>query len=400
LLEEILSEVENRKQEIVSFVQELIRTPSVSGEEGDVAMVIADKMRSVGFDVVKIDRLNDVIGTLKGQGGSGAKSLLFNGHIDHVPVGDMLDPYSGKLMDGSLFGSEGEVIYGRGASDMKGAVASMVMAGAILKELDIEIRGDLKVVGVAEEERGGAGTKATIQESHVLGDVVIIGEATNMNIMLGHRGAAGTTIIVKGKSCHASAPERGINAFYKAMKLVDAIRSDLFTKLPDDPVYGKTTVAVTRIKVKPDVGNVIPEECELYMDCRNNPSFTASIFKRELEKIISGLKAEDSDFDALVLPRTLINERSEFNGFYTDQNRFPIVENVKNAVRDVLGKDPEYKTWRFATDGRIYARLGLPVIGFGPGEEKFAHTFEDHVRVKDIIDSVKAYSYLTWKLCN
>ena len=400
LLEEISKEVDKREKEITAFLQDLIRTPSVSGKEEDVAVVISEKMRSCGFDIVKIDSLNDVIGTLKGSGGSRARSLLYNGHIDHVPPGDMIDPYSGNLVDGSLFGSEGKVIYGRGASDMKGAVAAMVMAGGIIQDLGIDLKGDLNIVGVAEEERGGAGTKATIQDGHTLGDVVVIGEATNMDIKLGHRGAAGTTVVVKGKSCHASAPERGINAAYKALKLVDRIRNDLIPRLPDDPVFGKTTIAITRIKVSPDVSNVIPEECEIYMDCRNNPAFSATTFKQELEDIINKLAEEDSEFDAVVLPGTLINERSDFNGFYTDPKKYPVVETIRDAVRDVLGTEPKYKTWTFATDGRIYSKLGIPVVGFGPGEERFAHTFEDHVKVKDVVDSVKVYSYLAWKLCN
>ncbi len=397
MLAEITREVEKREKEIVELLQELIRIPSVSGREGDIAAIVAKKMRAVGFDVVKVDKLNDVVGTIKGGGG---KSLLYNGHIDHVPEGDMLDPYSGKLIDGAPFGSEGKVIYGRGASDMKGAIAAMIMAGAVLRELDIELKGDLHVVGVAEEERGGAGTKATIQEGHVLGDLVVVGEATNMDINLGHRGGAGTTVIVKGKSCHASAPERGVNAAYKAFKLIDRIRGDLIPRLLEDPVYGKTTIALTRVNVKPNVSNVIPEECEIYLDCRNNPSFSASVFKRELEEIIVKLKHEDAEFDALVLSETLINERSDFNGFYTDPKKYPVVKLVRDSVQDVLGRKLKYNTWTFATDGRIYSRLGIPVVGFGPGEERFAHTSADHVKVKDVIDSVKVYSYLAWKMCN
>ena len=162
-------------------------------------------------------------------------------------------------MDGAPFGVRGEVVYGRAASDMKGSLAAMVMAGRVLKELGIELRGDFKVAAVAQEEIGGAGTKTTIEESHFLGDIVVIGEATNMDIALGHRGGARADIVVKGRSCHASAPERGINALYKASDLISRIRSDLVPRLLDHPVFGKTSLAVTRIAVKPDTPNVVPE---------------------------------------------------------------------------------------------------------------------------------------------
>ena len=389
--------VENRKDEIITFVQELIRTPSVSGDESEIAKVMSNKMRLVGFDTVKVDSINNVIGTLKGDGG---RSLLLNGHIDHVPVGDMLDPYSGRLMNGATFGVDGEVIYGRGASDMKGAVGAMVMAAGVLRELGVTLGGDLHVVGVVDEERGGAGTKATITEGHLLADTVLIGEATNMDLHLGHRGAAGTTIVVKGKSCHASAPDRGVNALYKAIELIERIREDLIPRLPDDPIYGKTTLAITRISVKPDVSNVVPDECEIYLDCRNGEIFPASTLMWELRKIVEDIKNFDKEFDAVVLPRSLITERSDFNGFYTNPKNNPIVNEARNAIRKVLNREPRLRTWQFATDGRIYSRMGIPVIGFGPGEERFAHTHQDHVRVEDVINSVKVYSYLAWKLCN
>jgi len=396
-LRKISKLVENRKDEIITFVQELIRTPSVSGDESEIAKVMSNKMRLVGFDTVKVDSINNVIGTLKGDGG---RSLLLNGHIDHVPVGDMLDPYSGRLMNGATFGVDGEVIYGRGASDMKGAVGAMVMAAGVLRELGVTLGGDLHVVGVVDEERGGAGTKATITEGHLLADTVLIGEATNMDLHLGHRGAAGTTIVVKGKSCHASAPDRGVNALYKAIELIERIREDLIPRLPDDPIYGKTTLAITRISVKPDVSNVVPDECEIYLDCRNGEIFPASTLMWELRKIVEDIKNFDKEFDAVVLPRSLITERSDFNGFYTNPKNNPIVNEARNAIRKVLNREPRLRTWQFATDGRIYSRMGIPVIGFGPGEERFAHTHQDHVRVEDVINSVKVYSYLAWKLCN
>jgi len=267
----ISEQVEKRKEEAVSFLQELIRTPSPSGREAEAAELVADKMRTVGFDTVRVDRLNDVMATFRGVGGG--RSLLLNGHLDHVPAGGMVDPYSGKVMDGAPLGVEGEVVYGRAASDMKGAVAAMVMAGAVLGELGVELKGDLKVAAVAQEETGGVGTMATIEEGRFLGDVVVVGEATNMDVALGHRGSTKVLVVVRGRSCHASAPELGVNALYKALDLIARIRAELVPRLPDHPVFGKASLEVTNICVKPGVLNVVPEECEFYIDCRNHPNF-------------------------------------------------------------------------------------------------------------------------------
>ena len=397
LLRSIREHVERRREETLGFLQELIRIPSPTGHEAEVAEATAEKMRAVGFDTVRVDGLNDVMATLSGAGGG--RSLLLNGHLDHVPAGGMVDPYKGKLMDGAPFGVEGEVIYGRAASDMKGAVAAMVMAGAVLTELGVDLRGDLKVAAVAQEETSGVGTLSTIQEGHFLGDAVVVGEATNMDIALGHRGSIKTAVVVRGKSCHASAPERGINALYKASDLIARIRSDLVPRLPTHPIYGKTTLAVTNVSVKPGALNVVPEECEFYIDCRNTPDFPAETLKNALEEVIASMRAEDPELDAHVIPTSIIRGLRGFTGFYTDPQAHPVVDEARAAIAEALVMKPRLTVWKFATDGRFYSWLGIPVMGFGPGEERFAHTHQDHVRVTDLLDAVKTYAWLACRIC-
>jgi putative selenium metabolism hydrolase len=397
MLKEISEAVNKRRGQAISLLQDLIKAPSPSGNEAEAAEAVAEGMRATGFDIVRVDGLCDALGTVKGSGGG--RSILFNGHIDHVPPGGMVDPYSGRLMDGAQFGVEGEVVYGRAASDMKGAVAAMVTAGGILNELGVELRGDFKVAGVAREEIGGAGTISTILDSHFLGDVVIIGEATNMDVALGHRGHVRTDIVVKGRSCHASAPDRGINALYKASDLISKIRSELTPRLPEHPIMGGTSLAVTKISVKPDTSNVVPEECSFHIDCRNTPNYPAEDLQRDLNELVASVKAEDPEFEAIVLPSQLIRGDRSFSGFYTDPKTHPVVHEVKQAVSEALDREPKIKVWTFSTDGRFYSWMGLPVVGFGPGEERFAHTHQDHVRVEDYIQAVKTYAWLACKIC-
>jgi len=389
--------VEKNREESIIFLQKLIQTPSPSLQEREAAELVAEKMRASGFNTVRVDDVSDAMGTINGSGDG--RSLLLNGHIDHVPVGDMVDPYSGRVMDGSAFGVEGEVVYGRAASDMKGAVAAMVMAGAALRDLGLDLKGDYKVAAVAQEEVGGAGSMSTINDSQFLADVVLIGEATNMDLALGHRGSMKMSVVVKGRSCHASAPERGVNALYKALTMIDVIRSDLAPRLPKHPLYGKTSLVVTQIEVKPKAFNVVPEECQFHIDCRNTPNFPVEDLYQELNNIVATLKAHDPEFQARVLPISLITGRRSFSGFYTDPREFPVVEEASNTIRDVLGKEPTQKTWTFATDGRMYSWMGLPVIGFGPGEERFAHTHQDHVRVEDYLDAIRVYAALACRIC-
>lgn len=387
--------VEGNREEYIRFLQDLISIPSPSGEEGDAARFLAEKMTEFNFTSARVDALNDAMGTIKGT--EGGRSLLLNGHIDHVPVGDMADPYSGKIMDGKEFGDHGEVIYGRAACDMKGAVAAMVLAGRAMNELGIRLKGDYKVAGVSLEEVGGAGTKSTITDSKFLADVVLIGEATNMQLALGHRGSMKFEVLVHGRACHASAPERGINALYKGLKMISKISDELAPSLPVHPTYGKASLAVTQITVSPEAFNVIPEECRFWIDCRNHPEFTAQNLYDALNVIIDELGADDPEFKAEVITDPEETDRI-FGGFYTDPEENPVVEEAIEAITEVYGK-PSVGIWTFATDGRIYSQLGIPVIGFGPGEEEYAHTQRDHIRVQDYLDTIKVYAGLACKIC-
>ena len=393
-IKEISAEVDERRGEAISFLQELIRTPSPSWDEGAAAEIVARRMRGVGFQEVAVDELNDATGVIRGVGTG--RSILFNGHIDHVPPGDMSEPYSGELMDGERFGVEGEVVYGRAASDMKGAVAAMVMAGGILSGLGVDLKGDYMVAAVAQEEVGGAGTATTV-EAGFLGDVVVVGEATDMEIALGHRGSTKAEVVVRGRSCHASAPERGVNALYKASEVLDRIRSELAPALPDHPLYGRTTLTATQVSVKPDTPNVVPEECRFTLDCRYNPNYSVRALGEDLEALIAGMREVDPELEAEVVTRM---SSREFTGFYTDPGEFREVAEAREAVAEVLGREPELKVWQFVTDGRFYSWRGLPVIGFGPGEERSAHTHEDFVRVDDYLETIKVYAWLACVFCD
>lgn len=389
--------VKDHRNDAVQLLQEFIRIPSPSGQEKACGEKVAEAMRVAGFDTARVDALGDAMGVLKGSGGG--RSLLLNGHIDHVPTADMIEPYSGRLMDGSTFGTLGEVVYGRAACDMKAGVAAMVMAGAYLREGGIQLKGDYKVAAVSQEEVGGAGTISTIDRDQFLADVVIIGESTNMDLCLGHRGSMKMSVVVRGRSCHASAPERGINALYKATDLMTTIRNELIPHIPSDPLYGKSSLALTMIEVKPGAFNVVPEECRFYIDCRNTPNYPAEQLYADLQALIKSQSMKDPEFNAIVLPTPLINGQKSFTGFYTDPKKFPAVKEAEIAIKNVLGKAPTRKTWTFATDGRFYSWLGIPVIGFGPGEERFAHTSIEHVRVDDFLKTIEVYVAIAQKVC-
>ncbi|NQT08382.1 M20/M25/M40 family metallo-hydrolase, partial [Candidatus Bathyarchaeota archaeon] len=191
-------------------------------------------------------------------------------------------------------------------------------------------------------------------------------------------------------------PERGINALYKAVDILDRIRSELIPAPPDHPLYGKTTLTATQISVKPDTPNVVPEECRFTLDCRYNPNYSVKALGEDLEAVISEMKEADPELEAEVMTR---RSPREFTGFYTDPEEYREVEEARQAAAEVLGREPELKVWQFVTDGRFYSWRGLPVIGFGPGEERSAHTHQDFVRVDDYLETIKVYAWLACVIC-
>ncbi len=153
----ISAEVERRRSELVRFTQDMVRMESLSGQEKELAALISERMKDLGYDYVEIDETGNVVGVVGGRIAQGA--LMFNGHMDHVPPGDMPDPYSGEIKDGSVFGVPGQVIVGRAASDMKGALAAMIVAGSVLRDLGLKLERRLIVAGVVLEETNGLGSR-------------------------------------------------------------------------------------------------------------------------------------------------------------------------------------------------------------------------------------------------
>ena len=212
----MLNEV--RKEQLIKLCQELIRCPSVSGQEDKVVEAIKKNFQALGYDDCYVDCYGNVIGHIKGTGKG--KAILFDGHIDTVPVTDELKwkfgPFCGEISEGK--------IYGRGASDMKGQLSAMIAAAAYFAEdTNKEFDGDIYVAGVVHEEifEGVAARKIS---DAINPDYVVIGESSELNLKIGQRGRAEIVVEVFGKPAHSANPEKGINSVYKMAKIIDRIQ--------------------------------------------------------------------------------------------------------------------------------------------------------------------------------
>ena len=380
--------------DVTAFARKLVQTPSISGQEQEVAKLITSEMEKLGYDEVFTDTMGNVLGMIKGSGQG--ESIMFNGHMDQVDPGRLEawehDPYGGIITGGYL--------YGRGTCDMKGAIASQVYAASLIKSLGLAHRGDILVTGVVQEEPAERlGTAhlcdVTLVQRGIKVDVVVLGEPTNLKLVLGHKGRVELEVTTIGRTSHGSAPWNGINAVYK-MLLVIAKVQDLDTTLPNHEVLGKSTIALTIISCSPGQLSVIPDLCTVSLDRRLVPGETTDGTLAQIETILKETSQEDADFQGAVRVREV--EEVSYTGLKTLARKLmlpwlipaehPKVTTTLAALKEV-GQQPELGYWHFATDGsHTAAVLGIPTIGYGPGEESLAHTPQERIGLDSLMQSV------------
>ena len=391
------------RSDLVAFLQDLIRTPSPSTEEKAVAERLAEEMRRVGFPRVRRDRIGNVIGCLpstvseaaSGHRGAGAgPRLIYDGHMDTVSVSDPAswsrDPYGAKI--------EGGVLYGLGACDMKGALAAMVYGSKALIDAGVQLAGELCVVGIVQEEPcEGLAMQVLIEEEGIRPDFVVLGEPSNLQIKRGHRGRVEMKVTVRGRSCHASTPRRGRNAVYDAARLIFGVEL-LASQLADDAFLGRGSIAVTQIESSAASRNAIPDSCAFYIDRRLTLGETEAKALAEIQRVIARervqARVEVTDYQATSYAGYECRAREFYPPWALDQDH-PLVQATGKAIRETLGYRPKIGQWAFSTDGTYtMGRANIPTVGFGPGEERFAHTVDDQIRLADVVAAARVYARL------
>jgi putative selenium metabolism hydrolase len=366
---------------LVNFACKIIRTPSESGNESAVARIVEEEMSSLGYDEITMDSKNSVVGRLIGSGEG--KSLLLNGHIDHVGAGSMKDAFSGDIIDGRPH-YNGDVIWGRGSVDMKGAVAAMVYAAGAVRRYAIPVRGDVWVVANSLEELGrGEGICHVFNNQNIRADMAINGEATALDIVNGQTGRMIFKITTKGKQCHSSFPEQGKNAIYEMSRFLQTFVSEY--RIPTHDIFGEIPFAVTQIASPLTDLPVVPGNCEITLRRRFTPDESKETIQAGLEAIVNLIKNSDPSFEAEV------EYLGEFPSFYCDPSE-DIVSLLAKATERVLGKRKKIALWRFSTEAGYLMQYGIPCAGFGPGYAKFAHTPDEFVPVDHIISSSEVYT--------
>jgi putative selenium metabolism hydrolase len=370
------------------FLRDIIAIPSTSCNEGPVIDRIGNEMHDCGFDAVNVDPMGNILGRI----GSGKHIIAMDGHVDTVDVGNInnwtYDPFKGKIENG--------IIYGRGASDMKGAMAAMVYGGKIIKELALEDDFTLYVTGtVQEEDCDGLCWQYIIREDKIVPEVVIIAEPTNLQIYRGQRGRMELEIITEGLSSHGAAPERGINAIYKISPIIKEIEQ-LNARLKIDEFLGKGSITISRIRSGSPSLNAVADMAAIYIDRRLTLGETLDSVRQEIESLHSFREAEAKiiipDYDVASY-RGLQYKMQKYYATWMLEEKHPLLKTATALFEDIYQKKAVTGKWGFSTNGVSTAGIfNIPTFGFGPANEIYAHTVDDQCPVEHLTEAMKFYT--------
>lgn len=359
---------------------DLIRIPSVNpfgaravGELGefDAATYLGKRLADLGWEQTLQEydaRRANLLATAP-RAGAERPGVVLAGHLDTVEVIDYADPFAGVMTD--------ERIYGRGACDMKAALACYLEVAEVLATLDVDLRGPLAIAGVADEEFCQAGAKnvaALLPET----DLVVIGEPTELRICSASKGLAAFTLSAEGVATHGSVPEAGRNAIMQVARLALAVEqygTDL--EAVRHPLLGSpvVNVGVVRGGSKP---NVVPPSAEIDLSRRLLPGESASVAREEL---LSVLEREFAERDwSLSDPWWAVDPY---------ENRSPgVVAAFQSSAerQDLANADT---TGFLASSDAAY--FGPPVVIFGPGSLNQAHSLDEWVPISDLVTATAVY---------
>lgn len=385
-------------EDLVLFCQEAIRIPSPSGQEQGVAELMKSRMEQYGFDEVIIDKYGSVLGTIHGK--RPGPTILMDGHIDNVDVIDAPqwkhDPFGGEIDDGK--------IYGRGTSDMKGSVCAMIMGAARYAEKTNKDFAGKICVSCTVHEECFEGISAREITRLAKPDFVIIGEATTTTVKIGQRGRAEVVVETEGVSCHSSNPEKGLNAVYEMMGVIEEIRKIV----PNEhPLLGKGILELTDIISKPYPGaSVVPSLCRATFDRRTLVGEDEAVILGQVDEAIArakeknpGLKARCylAEGEEKCWTGETIRAKRYFPAWAIEEDH-PYVQAAMKGLKDA-GIEAELSHFAFCTNGSSFCgEAGIPGIGYGPSLESLAHVRDEYIEIDQLTKACKGFASILEQL--
>ncbi len=380
-LEEALTK---RADEITEFARALVRIESVTGNEEKMAEAVIAKMHELAYDQVICDELGNVVGI----NGDGSQKIFFDSHMDTVDVIDREnwkhDPYGAEVESG--------FIYGRGAVDMKGALAASVYAGAIAKELGLlEGRTVYVSASIMEEDYDGQAVNYILEKDEIHPDLVVICEPTDLCIGYGHQGRALIQITIRGKGAHASHPETGINPVYLMREVIGRTEQLAASLQAKRPTSG--SLAITNIFCTTASNNSVPEEASIILDRRLALKEDEEYMTKEMNELVKGTKAEWKIVD--VPGRSYKGKEITLHSFLPAWELPPdhqLILAAKDAVTQIRQKEAVLQKLAISTNAVVTAGIRkIPTVVLGPGDINDAHATDEKCSIEAIHEACSIY---------
>ncbi len=376
--------------DMVRFLRDMIAIPGESAGERAVVDRVRVEMERAGFDEIRIDGLGNILGRV----GSGKTVVAMDAHLDTVGIGDPTtwtrDPYQGEVRDG--------IIYGRGAGDQEAGMAAALYGARIIKDLGAHGDYQVWVTGtVMEEDCDGLCWQYILREGVLKPDVVVITEPTRLGVYRGHRGRMEMEVRTQGLACHGSAPERGINAVYRMAPIAIEIEQ-LNERLAEtaNPFLGKGTVTISEIRSTSPSLCAVADSCTIHLDRRLTRGETWQSAVAEIEALGSVRRAGATvtvlDYARPSYTGLTYPTKKVYPTWVLDDDHPAVVAGVR-AASQALDAPPEVGKWGFSTNGiATCGMFRVPTIGFGPGDEAFAHGPDDQCPVEHLTSAARFYA--------
>lgn len=375
------------------FLADLIRIRSYTGQEGPAVERTLRELRAIGCDEVWMDSAGNALGRV----GRGPRIILYDAHLDTNEVADARE-WPHPPLEPVV---EGDVMYGLGASDCKGGVASIVYGAAILASLRHElpeVRDLLDEVSVVvmgatlEEDAEGFALRSLVEADGLRPEVVLLAEATDLTLRRGQRGRCEIRVRTEGRAAHASQPHLGESAILKMLPVIAALEA-MNAGLPVDPVFGRGSQVVSLIE-GPHTPNSVPSWCEVTVDRRLTPGETPASVLAGVAATVEPLGATVRIPDQPVATHTGL--RLDGPAFYPGwllPEAHPLLAAGQATCRALWGQAPRVDVWKFSTDGAYSAgAAGIPTLGFGPQEEQYVHAADDQVNLAKLARAAQFYA--------
>jgi acetylornithine deacetylase len=344
-------------QEIASLLQRLVAIDSINPDlvpggagEQAIAQFVAGWLERAGLEVTLQEAApgrSNVIGIARGSGGG--RSLLLNGHMDTVGVAGMERPHEPVI--------EGNRLYGRGAYDMKGGLAAIMVAGAQASKLSL--RGDVIVTAVIDEEYASVGTQAIVQQWHA--DAAIVTEPTALNLCVAHRGFVWLEITTQGKAAHGSRPDLGLDAIMKMGHILVGLEQldRSLQAAPTHRLLKSGSLHASLIEGGQELSSY-PERCILQIERRTIPGETQETVEAEIREMLARVQAADPTIHATF--KTTFKQAP-----FEVAADAPIVQTIARQAGLLHATTPEIVGAAWWTDAALLAEAGIPTVLFGPG---------------------------------